>query len=161
MKEKIVKTLLKHGLLATPEIVKRIEETGMDNLSDLTKIHGVFLAEEKKEIQVSIKTLGKKLERLSPEDFVSYYRSRYEKIKNILLKRIDAVSINKLKTTPYNITTIGMVRETTQNGFILEDPTGEVNVISKKSIVPNDVIAVRGFYRDCLLYTSPSPRDRG
>ncbi|RKY00901.1 MAG: hypothetical protein DRP54_04655 [Spirochaetes bacterium] len=154
MKEKIVKTLLKHGLLATPQIIKKIEENGIENFLQSAKIHGVFLTEEKNKIQVSVKKLGKKQERLRPEDFVSYYRSRYEKIKNILLEKIDAVSINKLKTTPYNIATIGMVREATRNGFILEDPTGEVSVISRKSVMPNDVIAVRGFYREGKLIES-------
>ncbi len=97
------------------------------------------------------------------QDFVKYYKNRYEKIKNILLERVNlqnTVSINKLSTyDKKELSLIGFVTNKiyTKNNHIiltLEDNTGVMNLLISqnkkelydigKDIVLDDMIGVSG-----------------
>lgn len=110
----------------------------------------------------------------SVQDFVGYFKSRYELIRNILLQRTElqgAISINRLlkKSENEQAALIGLVLEKaeTKNGNIilkLEDPTGIINVhISKNKpelyeistrIVHDEVIGIVGFHRDKVVFAN-------
>jgi len=93
--------------------------------------------------------------KLSPEDFVKYYNNKYNSIKNILLKKTDALSINKVNNSTLPVAVIGIVKEKTPNGFVLEDPTSEMEVIAKsesENITEDDVLAVKGNAREGKLF---------
>jgi DNA polymerase II small subunit/DNA polymerase delta subunit B len=90
---------------------------------------------------------------ISVEEYVRALHSYYNKIKTILVKRMDAeklLSINKItpKTTTFSI--IGLVREKGKDSVLLEDPSGEINVYFEnsmkhelKEIFLDDVIGVK------------------
>ena len=50
------------------------------------------------------------------------------------------------------VTVIGMIKEIVQQGFVLEDPTGEITVITSQSPDVNTVIAVTGVVRENKLF---------
>lgn len=108
------------------------------------------------------------------QDFVGYFKARYESIKNILLQRIElqgAISINRLskKTEGEQVAFIGIVldKSETKNGNIflsLEDPTGTVNVLLSRNkeglfefgsrVVLDEVIGVLGFSREGVVFAN-------
>lgn len=110
----------------------------------------------------------------SVQDFVGYFKVRYETIKNILLQRIElqgAISINRLlkKNDNEQVAIVGLVLEKseTKNGNIIlkiEDPTGTINVhISKTKaelyelstrIVSDEVVGILGFYKDKIVFVN-------
>ena len=77
------------------------------------------------------------------EDFVSYFRARYNSIKNILINRQEmqnTTSINRLlnKREKENVSFIGIIsdkQETKNNNlmFLLEDPTGQIKALVNKN----------------------------
>ncbi len=153
MKEEIVRELLKHGILATPDVLKKIEEEGLQNfLSQVKKDDSVFLTldkntpQNKGDVIVDI-TVPEKPKKLSPTDFIKYYNNRYEGLKNILLSKTTALSINKLSGFS-EVSVIGMVRELLPDGFVLEDTTGKIDVVSKKKPSIDDVINVKGLLKE-------------
>ena len=91
------------------------------------------------------------LKRLTPDDFRSYYTNRYNSLRDILLKKMDIVSINKLGGSQTGASVIGMVRERVAGGFMLEDTTGEVEVLSKDRVDEDDVLGVVGDVREGRL----------
>ncbi len=98
------------------------------------------------------------------QDFVSYFRNRYEGLRNILLQRIElqeSSSLSRIKKKPEGekISLIGMIvsKSETKNGNImltLEDPTDRLQVLINKSkedlfkagqdLVHDEVIGVTG-----------------
>ncbi|MFH1210672.1 MAG: DNA-directed DNA polymerase II small subunit [archaeon] len=98
------------------------------------------------------------------QDFVTYFKSRYNSLKEILMNRSDlqnTVSINRLtgKTKVPRAEVIGIIMEkrTTKNGSIsltIEDPTGQITVIVNKNkpelvnfaknLVEDEVIGIKG-----------------
>ncbi len=105
------------------------------------------------------------------QDFVKYYRNRYEFIRKILLDRIDlqnTVSINKIKSSnEKNISLIGYVAEKnyTKNGNIilnLEDNTGTIKIIATKTkkelyekvnnVVLDDIIGINGVLSKDVIF---------
>jgi DNA polymerase II small subunit/DNA polymerase delta subunit B len=87
---------------------------------------------------------------LTPEDFVRHYNNQYGALRDILLKKTNAVSINKLNGGQNPVTVIGMVKEKAQNSLKLEDPTGQAEIALGQGITNgveienDDVLAVTG-----------------
>ena len=95
------------------------------------------------------------------ENFVKYFRNRYEEISKLLMKRRDVKNLVSLASLPSakalneEVTVIAMVREKniTRNGnimLLIEDETGEVRAIIPKDVYENayviedDVLAFKG-----------------
>ncbi len=108
-------------------------------------------APKETKILVGVRKIEKK-KKLSPKDFVDYYNNKYNGLKNILSKKLRAVSINNAKTSTSTLSVIGMVKETTPRGFVIEDPTGSMDVTSKRSVSVDDVIGVTGFVRENRMF---------
>ncbi|MDD5650535.1 MAG: DNA-directed DNA polymerase II small subunit [Candidatus Nanoarchaeia archaeon] len=108
------------------------------------------------------------------QDFVSYFKVRYEGLKKILMNRVElqnAVSINKLKPTEerQEVAIIGIVssKSKTKNENIiltLEDTTGTISVLFNKNkpelctiaddIVLDEVIGIKGNLGDKIVFAN-------
>ena len=161
---------LKIKLGLSIEISKEIS-TELIKESNLEKERSVLL-------RTPSKVLGKKLE---VKDFISYFRKRFLRVRNILQQRSELknlVSINKISGNRQGISLIGMIsdKRVTKNKniiFEIEDLTGKIKVLVNKNKqelyeraeeIPLDaVIGFKGsgsreiffvndlFYPDCVL----------
>ncbi len=167
-KKEIISRFLEIGVVIPPDVLKRIDETNIDKYLNAAKKNGkIFFMEdekpekkdeekksanpEKQKINIEIKKPEKKT-RLTPNDFIQYYNEKYNGLKNILLKKINAVSISNARKGFSELSVIGMVKELKPEGFVLEDPTGIIEVNSKKPVSEDDVIGIRGFVRNNILF---------
>lgn len=94
-----------------------------------------------------IKSYEYEPKQIKVEDFVTYFRSRYEQIKNILVSRpgIDSpISISKLSSYGEKSTIIAIIKDiqrfsTGTISISLEDPSGEIKgIISKNSEIVDE-----------------------
>lgn len=108
-----------------------------------------------------INSFEEKTKKRKVEDFVSYFKSRYSVIKDILQQKQelqDAMSISKAKISREKTAVIGLVGDVSFSKFgnckmLLEDPSGEISVnVQKtseafqktKSVVLDEVVGVTG-----------------
>jgi len=140
-KEEIVKKLLDRGLMLSPETISSITDDNIDQ----------YIDEKEDELKISMREV-KENKKLTVQDFVEYYNSRFNGLKNILLKKVDAISINKLKKVYSDVSIIGMVKEMTSKGFVIEDPTGSIEAVSDKEVNTDDVIGIKGSVRENKIF---------
>ena len=142
-KREIIDFFLKRGVLLSPE---ELEGTNKENyMKILEKKRGKQKDEKGEDFVVEEPKKGK----ISAEDFIKTYNKKFEFLKEKLLKKTEAVSINKGKKIFSKVTIIGRVKETTPKGFVLEDVTGETEVVEEKE-KPNtgDVLGAKGFFKE-------------
>jgi len=159
MKKKIVEQFLKEGVLLSPETLEKITETNLEHMLEKGKKSKSFVFSfqdekpEKPEPVIEVRKLQRRV-KLQPQDFAKYYNTRFEGLRDILLKKMeDVVSVANAKKSGSATATIGMVREQTQRGFIIEDTTGNAEVISKNEDVGiDDVIGVKGAVKEEKLF---------
>lgn len=107
-----------------------------------------------------IKNLEKKPKEILTEDFLKFYGSKYEKMKNIIMSRIqrDFVSLNKVSSIREGVTVIGIAKEIKErdNKTIveLEDLTTTKNVIFDEPVdlELDDVVAIEAVGAGEILY---------
>ncbi len=149
-KKRIVTAYLERGNLLTPEALEKITKNG--NMKE--KIDALIVDKDMLEDELScavVKNFQEKPAEIKKDDFVSFYNSKFEKMKNIIVSRLqkDFVSLNKIGALMNEIYVIGMVREAGQrNGkyvIELEDMTDSKHVIFDKEqeVEIDDVIAVK------------------
>jgi hypothetical protein len=165
-----VKRFFDEGILISPTILDGVSENNIDNVIRTAKERNMkFIGNLSFLSAPSPKTEGidpshgieviltepPEKKKLSPKDFADFYKSKYEGIRELLLKKTQAVSISNIKSTFSDATAIGMIKEMNPQGFVLEDPTGEIVVSSKEAgLAENDVVAVTGFVREGRLIES-------
>jgi hypothetical protein len=149
-REEIVRALTKRGIIVTPGVLERIE-SGMPVEEAVGQAEPPARKTPKTKLLVKIRR-AEPMPRMSPEDFTSYYNNRYEGLKKLLLKRVNALSINKARESFSEVSVIGMVREKNPQGFTLEDTTGEIPVVSSDDITEDDVVGVRGVIKEGRLF---------
>lgn len=139
-KRDIIDIFLKNGLMLSPEEAEAVDEKNYIQMLEKR------LKETKKdEVVVEEPKTG----RISCEEFIKIYSRKFEFLRGILLKKTDAVSINKGKKVFSELTIIGRVKDMTPRGFVIEDVTGETEVASdNNSIKTGDVLGLRGFFRE-------------
>lgn len=145
--QEIVKDLTKRGMVVTPEMLKRIRSGEPPTTTPKTKpppTRGLS-------VRISGPTTKN---RMSVKDVVSYYNKRYALLRDLLLKKMPAVSINKLADNPGEASTIGMVKARSKHGFTLEDITGEIDVVDGEPVRDDDVVGVRGAVKEGRLFAS-------
>lgn len=147
-KTEIVKKFYESGILVSPKELRDLSEEEINRILETGKKESA----DKKNLSISLPPDERK-RRVSAQDFIDYYNSKYEKIKGMLLKRMDVVSITNAGADPSPCGIIGIVKEMTQAGFILEDTTGEIEVIKSgiselEKINPDDVFGLKGFVRE-------------
>ena len=154
MKEELVKRALDAGILLTPEILDGLDDQKLEQMILESKQKKTVLADKepsnKSKLLIKVKRAVPK-QQMRTEDFTKYYNNKYDGIKAIILKKMDDVSLNKVMDTYYDVSLIGMVMEATQIGFILEDQTGEIEVLSSDPVDVDDVVGVRGSSREGKL----------
>lgn len=149
-KQALVKEFLKKGVLISPSDLEKMG-TGQANCGGLPAAEPSHSA-LKKGIKCTIKGLGGSGgQQMTPEDAARVYRERFEKIRDMLLRKVDAVSIRNAAKESSAVSVVGMVRETAGGSFILEDTTGTITVRSQAKVGPDDVIAATGWVRDGVL----------
>lgn len=152
-KHEIVRRFLDEGMLISPQLLTSLENENLEESISEAKAVNALVFSSKKPYEVSIQkneTKGK----LKPADIASFYKSKYEGIRDILKNRADAVSINRLGSVFGDTAAIGMVSELFPNGFVIEDTTASIQVISKERPDIDDVIAVKGAVRENRIFAS-------
>ena len=152
-KEEIVARFMSKGHLLTPDALrclegkdagKYIEKKFSGFIINEMDIHSIAYSHEEEKIRI-IKNLTKKPTELQREDFIKFYNSKYEKMKNIIVSRIQKnfVSINKISPsgTSHIIAIIKDVKEKTMEA---EDMTGSINITfdSEINADTDDVVAI-------------------
>jgi len=158
-KKQIVRSFVEKGILLSPELVGSINQENREMAMQIAKSSGgtVFTSMEgqkQENISVKIKAHRQK-KKLGVQDFVKYYNNKYESIKKVLSKKMDAVSISNATQSFSEVSVIGMVRELLPKGFVLEDPTGELSVApagGNEQVAVDDVIGVTGSVREGKLF---------
>jgi hypothetical protein len=91
---------------------------------------------------------------LEAESVLAAQYEKYEALRAVLLRKADAVSINKAHAHG-EATTIGMVRDPSATGFVLDDPTGWLEVACRDhGLAAGDIVAVSGPVREGRLFAS-------
>lgn len=153
----------KIGHLLTPEAKKFIEdndgiETYLNKKYDNIVITLNDLMKNVEEIKI-LKNLTFIPEKLTTETFLSFYNSKYEKMKKIFIERVgnDFVSINKIGRRGH-VAIMGMVKEVKEKDgkkiIDVEDITGTISVIynGPEEVKLDDVIGVRGMSAGSVIY---------
>lgn len=144
-KRDILELFLKNGILLSPEEFETIDEKNY--MQVLKKRSG----EKESEVTVTIPKTGK----MSCEQFIKICNNKFEFLRGEILRKTEAVSINKGKKVFSEVTIIGRVKEMTSRGFILEDITGETEVVNEsKDISIGDVLGLKGFFKENRFFTS-------
>jgi len=156
MKENIVRQFLSDGILLSPAALEKISESNVEQMLEKARKSKAFVftfTEEQPEPSLEVRKTQKR-QKLSPQDFASYYNTRFEGLKAMLQKKAESVvSVANAKKSGSTVTTIGMVREPTQRGFTIEDTTGWAEVITKaEDVVADDVIAVKAGVKEEKLF---------
>ncbi len=147
-KKQILKELMNHGIAPTPDELNKINNDNLSKFLDTKKQN------QPAKISNNIKILnntGKKT--LNSQDFIKKFNEKYETLRDILLKKTDAISINKARKTFSVSVVIVRVKGITQDGFVVEDTTGDAEVVSKEfDIEIGDIVAIEGMFRNNKLF---------
>jgi len=143
-KKEIIGLFLKKGILLSPEELEKINE---ENYIEI--LEGKTNEKKDERFVVSEPIKGK----ISSEEFIKIQNTKFEFLREILLKKIEAVSINKGRKVFSEVAIIGRVKETTAKGFVVEDVTGETEVITEnEEINMGDILGVKGFFKANSLF---------
>lgn len=142
-RKEAVRRLIGMGEIPTKEAIEKIISSGA----------GEKNKEEKRAGKIEVRICApERKERLGVEDFVSYYNSKYENIRGMLSSKLSAVSINKAKESFGDVGVIAMVRERTHGGYLIEDTTGSMALMTENGAMePDDVVGITGSVREKKL----------
>lgn len=145
-KKEILEMFLKNGIMLSPEEFEAIDEKNY--MQALRKMSG-----EKSGSETVIAT--PRTGRMTCDQFIRACNAKFEFLRGEILKKTEAVSINKGKKVFSEATIIGRVKESTSRGFILEDITGEIEVVNEnKDVRAGDVIGLKGFFKENRFFPS-------
>ncbi|UCC91347.1 MAG: hypothetical protein JSV39_03460 [Candidatus Aenigmatarchaeota archaeon] len=143
-KKGIIGRFLKRGILLSPE---ELEEINEENYMQILESRGG--ATEKKE-RIVVEPKGGKI---TPDEFIKTQNTKFEFLREILLKKIEAVSINKGRKVFSEVAIIGRVKELTGRGFVVEDVTGETEVVTENEETGiGDVLGAMGFFKENCFF---------
>jgi len=194
-KAELIKLFIQNNYLLKPELLKTIPD--MEDYSDILNlakkrikkqqnvtmltedtIKDIICPTDKKEQCTSCvdvcSSYDKNSEKKEIQDFVKYFRARYEGLKKILMSRMElqnAISISRVleKSASERVAVIGIVsnKAETKNGTVIltiEDITGTIKVlITKKNeelikvtqeIVLDEVIGISGNTADKAIFAN-------
>ncbi|MFH1364026.1 MAG: hypothetical protein ABIH52_00035 [Candidatus Aenigmatarchaeota archaeon] len=158
-KKKVVQKFLDSGFLVSPKMLDKIDESNIDNHIERAKQvvvkEDINKGEKTNKTKTGVEVIFRKRRAknmLTVQDFMKYYNKIYDHLRNILLKKTNATSINKIANISSEVTVIGMIKEISAHGFVLEDPTGQVEVMANQVPSANSVISVTGVVRENKLF---------
>ncbi|MBI3190631.1 metallophosphoesterase family protein [archaeon] len=158
MKEEIVQKYLSQGKLLTPSALDALSKGQYESLAQEN-----LIVEESSKTQERIrilKNLNSVKKEISSEDFINFFRSKYENIKDILITRLQKpfVSINKLNSyrdEVYITCIIRSIKEVDNKKILdVEDMTGSLSVIFEENVAVDvgDVVAIKGASSKNVLF---------
>ncbi len=152
-KQEIVRKLLSRGIMVAPETLEKMKGTETDEIlaEKYEAAAGGTETGGSRKLKCTLRT-PETQERMTPDDAIRRNAQRFERLKSIFLGKTDAVSIRNLGRTTAKICIVGQVREKKQDGFLLEDTTGEIRVKTRENAETGDVIAVKGWIRENVLF---------
>ncbi len=155
----IANEFFKRGYLLSPSAVEFLKDKNIDEFLSKKYDKLVLHPEDFKSNNIKIiKNLTFIPEELTTETFLSFYNSKYEKMKKIFIERIgnEFVSINKINNKRERVAVLGMVKNVKEKDgksvIEIEDITGSVGVIYKGTVELDDMIAVRGVAAGKVIY---------
>ncbi len=187
---KIIKSFMDKKILLSPDVIEDIKEDSYLDLinkyynkevivltKEILNDKKVEVKKDLEEIKVErrvkiIKSYEAESRKREVKDFVSHFKARYNKIKNILINRQDlqnVLSINRaIEKNNEEVSFIGIIydKNLTKNGnisIILEDLTGIITAIINKekecfnlakNLVLDEVIGVKGSIRNKVLFVN-------
>lgn len=96
----------------------------------IKKILDSYDVENKKYELKTLKIFFQEPRPIKIEDYTKHFLSRYEKMKNIIENNLEKIiSINKINENTINFSIIGIVKEKLTSSLIIEDPTGEIEIL--------------------------------
>jgi len=160
-KQKIIKKFLERGYQLDPRsldffhknpdkieiFLEKINQTkAKPSVITLDFINSLFEKLPKK-TEIEILRAFEQKKKTSVGDLTNFFVDRYEKIRKMFSGRSDLlnlISINKITPRTKKFSLIGLVKEKTGKNLVLEDLTGEINVLLKKDkkIVLDEVVGV-------------------
>ncbi len=158
-RNEIVATFFKRGHLLTDDAIRLLEEKGPEYALNKNLPLVVDASDMSLPYKI-IKNITSRKTELSSDDFIRYYNSKYEKMKNIITSRINKnfVSLNKIGSALDEVHVIGIVKEIKENDgkkiVELEDLTTSVPVIFDDvgELELDDVIAVQAIAGGRVLF---------
>ncbi len=153
--QSIVRELAKKGVMVTPQVLETIKNTGFEsflkNVSQETSVVVQGTTKTAQKISCRVGSFPVR-DKITPDDVIKQQTQRYEKLRDILLRKIEAVSINKTERQSGKVSVVGIVGESRNGMFTLEDPTGSIEVrYDKFTPDSDDVIGVSGWVRNGII----------
>ncbi|MFH0832173.1 MAG: metallophosphoesterase family protein [Candidatus Aenigmatarchaeota archaeon] len=160
-RDEIVKKFLDKKKLLTQAALEAIHGK---NLDDFLGKEYVSLVLEERDFFVHdvkiLKNLTEKLNEITTDDFVKFYKSKYERMREIILSRMkkDFVSLNKLDNFRNEVFVLGIAREIKENGdkkiVEFEDLTATKPIIFDdiSDLELDDVVAIKAISAGNVLY---------
>jgi DNA polymerase II small subunit/DNA polymerase delta subunit B len=155
-REQIVSDFFEKGHLLTEEALRMIEEgtAAPENLPTVVRATDLRVPYR------IIKNLTSVKREITREDFVKFYNSKYEKMRDIIVSRVprDYMSLNKIDSTRSEVHVIGIVRDIREKDgktvIDLEDKTATVPVIMDdiEDLELDDVAAIRAVAGGKVLF---------
>ena len=159
MKEEIVQKYLSQGKLLTPSALAALTKGQPDYVS------GQFIVDEKAEKPHQerfrvLKNITSIKKEITQDDFIRFFRSKYENTKDILITRLQKpfVSINKLSSFRDEVYIICIVRSAKESDgkkiLEVEDMTGSISAVfgDDVDVSVGDVVAIRGISSKNVLF---------
>jgi len=166
-KEEIIKAFFEKGKLLTPGAIEFLSDKNIESfISDDYKKTVLDKADFslKEHIRV-LKNLSELKAEITTEDFIKFYNSKYEKMREIITNRLqkDFISLNKLDSRRDEVHIIGIVKDIKKKEgkkvIELEDMTTTVPVIFVEKDMPgtedvelDDVVAAKAVSAGKILY---------
>ncbi len=158
-----LRALAAAGVLVSPAIAAGASAAQLAQLLQRKEKQLIITAlqEPVQELSITVEPAPPPLAQLAIADVAAAYQRKFERLRDLLLRRLNneppvggsagAVSIRTAQAAGGEGWCIGMVREPTADGFVLEDPTGTLEVASAVAVERDDVLAVRGTLHDQRL----------
>lgn len=157
-KHDLIQKFFSKGILLSPGVLEHVleEHLSLEHppliLTSLPTPFQVEYPEERKTLTV--------------QDISHFYLEKYKGIQQILLEKISPLSISNAAKKFEEVSLIGIVRERTPSGYIVEDQTGWMDVFSSSSPPNGDVLGIVGYVREGKLFEKeriypdvPLPKD--
>jgi len=145
----IVHRLLREGIMVSAQELDTLNAGNIEGFI-AGKKNQQSKADLKPALTVTVESHSPK--RMDAKGLTQLYLDAFQKLRALLVKKVDAVSINKTKNVFSNVSIIAMVKSKTERGYIVEDETGEMEVVTDQAMDEDDVIAITGMVREGRLF---------
>lgn len=150
-KKTTISRFLKEGFLLSPAAAEAMTTENIPSVLAAAKASPGLIIPPPPSLTVAVRSPPQPTT-ISPAALIGQYTTVYTTLRGILALKLSAVSIANIPAAHGPVAAIGMVRESTSQGFLLEDTTGQIPVVSRKHPDNGDVIGVAGLVREGQLF---------